>query len=354
MNRRPITSLFLLFVVLAVLPPPAPAARLADLYTAEVVVPGRAAADRQAALQDALTEVLLRLLGSTDLLQEPAVRKLAGQAQRYVEQYSYRRGQPESPDAEPPLLLRVRFDGVALTRALRTAGLPVWGQERPDVLVWLAVDDGRRRYLLSEQSRAQAARALRQAARRRGLPLVLPLMDLEDRRQVKFADVWGGFLEPVQQASQRYRAQVLLIGRLHRTASGGWQGRWTLVQAGAGPQGWESRGATLQQSVAAGLGESAELLALRYAVRAGPSDADNSGLLRVSGVETLADYARVQKYLESLSPVEAAQLQRVEGDSAEFGLRLNGARRSLQQVIAIGRVLVPAGDGQPGHYRLRK
>ncbi len=353
MNRRLITSPLLLFVLLAVLPPPAPAARLADLYAAEVVVPGRAAADRQAALREALNEVLLRLLGSTDLLQEPAVRKLSGQAQRYVEQYSYRRGQPGQPDAEPPLLLRVRFDGVALTRALRAAGLPVWGQERPDVLVWLAVDDGRRRYLLSEQSQARAAQALRRAARRRGLPLVLPLMDLEDRRQVRFADVWGGFLEPVQQASQRYRAQVLLIGRLHRTASGGWQGRWTLLQAGAGPQGWESRGAGLQQSVEAGLGESAELLALRYAVRAGPSSGA-SGLLRVSGVETLADYARVQKYLESLSPVEAAQLQRVEGDSAEFGLRLNGARRSLQQVIAIGRVLAPAGDGRPGHYRLRK
>ena len=48
------------------------------------------------------------------------------------------------------LKLWAQFDGVSLARELRQAGLPYWGPERPDVLVWLAIDDHGRRYLASE------------------------------------------------------------------------------------------------------------------------------------------------------------------------------------------------------------
>ena len=44
-----------------------------------------------------------------------------------------------------------------------------------------------------------------------GLPIALPLLDLEDMTAVTFADVWGGFDEPVQRASTRYRADATLI-----------------------------------------------------------------------------------------------------------------------------------------------
>src|SRR5690606_41001353 len=117
--------------------------------------------------------------------------------------------------------LWAQFDGVSLSRALRQAGLPDWGTERPDVLVWLAVDDGGDRYLVSESGGQHIAPLVRQAARRRGLPVTLPLLDVEDQRALLFSDVWGGFFGRVETASQRYQPQVILTGKLQRTGAAG-------------------------------------------------------------------------------------------------------------------------------------
>ncbi len=353
MNYSLIKSQFLLLTLVLMLPAAVSAARVTDLYTVETEVEGRAPAQRQAGMQAALAEVLLRMVGSQALLQEPAIRQLTDRAQTYVDQFRYREQAAEEPDAPGRLLLWVKFDGVALTRALRERGLPVWGQERPDMLVWLAIDDGGRRYLMSEQSDQPAAEVLRRAAQRRGLPVLLPLMDLDDRRQVRFADIWGGFLGAVQQASQRYRPQVVLVGRLHRDRSGGWQARWVLMQDDAGLQNWELRSGTLEEAIDNGIGESAGLLALRYAVQSG-APAGNTRRLRVTGVDSLAAYARVRRYLGSLSPVDRVEVARVQGDEIEFSVRLNGEERNLLQVIAIGRVLEPVAGGAPWRYRLRQ
>jgi hypothetical protein len=344
-KRNYIACLFALLLVSVT----AHAARVDDLFQVEVAAAGRDPGSRDAALGQALRQVLVRVTGSTESLRNPSIGPLLKNPSRFAQQFRFRDIPPETPGQAEQLKLWVQFDGVALAREVREAGLPYWGSERPDVLLWLAIDNRGRRYLVSDNSGGSAARSLAQAASRRGLPLTLPLMDLEDQRAVQFTDVWGGFVGSLQEASQRYRPQVILVGKLGRSGtSGGWRGSWNLLGAG-GQQSWTSHAANLEAAVEQGIGEASEWLALQYAVVA--TDEAVRSLL-VEGVQGLEDYARVSKYLASLTPVEQVQVARVNGQEVEFSLNLNSEERNLLQVITLGRVLQAIEEPSGWRFRL--
>ena len=238
---------------------------------------------------------------------------------------------------------------MALAKEVRAAGLPYWGSERPDVLLWLAIDDRGRRYLVSDNAGGTAARSLSRAAYQHGLPLTLPLMDLEDQRAVQFTDVWGGFTNTLEAASQRYRPQVLLVGKVgHSGASGGWRGAWTLLGAGA-QQSWISHAAKLETAIEQGISEASEWLALQYAAVA--TDTSVRSLI-VEGVRGLEDYGRVSSYLASLTPVDELQVARISDQEVEFALHLNSEERNLLQVITLGKVLQAIEDPASWRFRL--
>ncbi len=328
--------------------PLAGAARLDHLYEAEVPAAGRDTAARDAALGTALQEVLQRLTGSRAALQTAAAAKLLEPPGRFVEQYRFNEV-PASDDQPKRLTLWAQFDGVSLSRELRQAGLPYWGAERPDVLVWLAVDDRGQRYLLSETGGQQAADAIRESAQRRGLPLTLPLLDLEDQGALQFTDVWGGFFPRIESASQRYQPQVILTGRLERdSAQGVWRAEWQMSDQG-NRQSWTSRADNLASAVDAGLADAAAWLAQRYAVIA-----TQAGIraLVVDGVRDLDDYARVSRYLASLSPVDRVDVAGVKDQEVEFNLTLNADERNLQQLIMLGRVLQRSDDPAAWRFQL--
>jgi hypothetical protein len=312
------------------------AARLDNLFQADALATGRDPESRRTALKQALATVLVRITGDDAVVNNEAAQPLLREPGRFVAQFRFSETQADVQGEAAELRLWAQFDEVALTRALREQGLPYWGRDRPDVLVWLAVDDKGKRFLVSDSSANLLAGKLRDSAQKYGLPASLPLLDHQDQRAVSFSDLWGGFLGAVQKASERYRPQLVLIGRVDHSRSG-WSGQWSLLGAGA-RQNWTTRGTSAQEVLQSGVSETAGYLAAQYAVVA--SD-QTSRMLLVQGVGKLDDYARVQAYLASLSPVEQVQVAMVAGDEVQFSLQLNTAEESLMRLIQLGKVLEP-------------
>ncbi|HIP52560.1 MAG TPA: DUF2066 domain-containing protein, partial [Chromatiales bacterium] len=157
------------------------AAPATELYEAEVEAGGQDATARNKAIRAALQQVLVKVSGNRQILQREGVARELGNASSLVQQYRFRK---EGEGDEGRLWLRASFDSTAINRMLRRHRLPVWGT-RPTVLAWLAVDrKGQRRFLTRERF-PSAYRAMKQAAQRRGLTLLSPLLDLEDRRALK-------------------------------------------------------------------------------------------------------------------------------------------------------------------------
>jgi hypothetical protein len=321
-----------------------------DLFEAEVPVTSQQPDERYSAMRQALADVLVRVTGQRELLHSDRARLLLDDAKRHVQQYRYF----TVPDSTPPrLMLRVRFDGEGVRRALREHGIAYWGgAERPDTLVWLAVEERGRRYIVSAQDETVAREQLLQAAKQRGIPLLFPLMDLQDQTQVRFSDVWGGFFDRVLEASDRYNPQAVLIGRLNRSASGSWAARWNLRIAG-NTTTWSDTDRQLAGVVQSGIDNVADSLASRLAV----TDSGTVGNLvsiTVEDINTLAAYARVTDYLASLTVVRQLQVEQVAGSSVVYVLQLNGTLQGLAQTITIGTVLERVAADTPGTYRVRQ
>lgn len=342
---------------------PAVAVTLDDLYEASVEVAGKGGEARGEGFRRALEEVLIRVSGSSAVLSNPDIEELLEAPERFVQQYRYEALEededtaaaadpdgtdaPEAGDAgatpaaaagedpEPTHRLEVSFTGARIEDALRERGVIVWGRQRPEVLVWLAVDDGRERYIIDADGGSPPHQALMAQSRERGLPLLLPLLDVADRSELEFVDISGGFLDAVERASDRYRAEAVLVGHLQR-GGGGWQADWNLLGVGE-RRTWSARARALDDAVASGVHGATDRLAAALAGRTGERTALR---VRVQAVDSLDDYARVGDYLKSLVRVRSTNVARVSPGEAVFAVDLQGRPEDLERTIALGNTLV--------------
>jgi hypothetical protein len=330
------------------LPGPVPAALVEDLYAVRVAVPGADEASRLEAKRTALARVLVRVSGDTEATLAPGLADALAGPDRYVQQFGYEARPVASGEQAQRLFLAVTFDPAAVDKLLRGNGLPVWGRNRPATLAWLVVQDGGGREPLgSDDAQGRLAPLLAQAERR-GAPMVLPLLDLEDRARLSPAELWAGFAEPVLEASRRYGAEAVLTGRLSRLADGRWVGRWVAYLSGE-QQRWEGEAADYDGLLAAAVDRHTDWLVGHYTGGGGTASPEVS--LEVSGIGDLDAYLRVTDLLNGLAPVLHLAPVRVAADRVAFRVELHGSEQALMQAIELSGLLrreAPAATPGPG------
>jgi hypothetical protein len=327
------------FVVAAVCAAAVSAATFPNLYRVTVVPEAGAEDARAAATRQAMARLLIRVTGDRSAPLDPQLAAMIEDPSRYLNSYGLdRQGRAQ-----------VGFNANLVDQALSALSRPVWGPERPLTVLWVAVDNGAgERALLganeltvnelgvefSDEMRTLAGdlkRELLAVADERGLPVVLPLLDIEDMTAVSFTDVWGGFEEPVLAASQRYGADAVLIGRVRPGAFGN-EVQWLLLQSGR-------RDALGGVTVRDGLDAAADRFAAELSVVGGASTAR----LSVQGVDSPADYARVVSYLETLSVLQSVDVESYDRGVLTLRVAARGDSRVLERVLSFGGVLEPAG-----------
>lgn len=313
---------------------PVRADEVRNLYEAETRVANQGVEERQRALANTFEQVLAKVSGIGAVATEPALGEALAVPERYVQQFLYKEPQPGQ------LGFWARFDQAAVNALLRKQQLPVWGSVRPATLMWLAVEERGQRRLVGANEQSEVAMAVTAQADRRGLPLHLPLLDLQDLARIQPADVWGDFRDVIQSASARYNAQAVLAAALLRDGDH-YRARFTLYQQELALR-WEQAG-SLDEVMAAGVGHATDEIAAAY-TQAVVAASDVT--VQVSGIKGLRDYVRAMEYLDGLSGVSRVELVLVEGDHAVYRLTLQGTTQALVQAIALGDTLSP--DPAPG------
>jgi hypothetical protein len=342
-------TLFLSITLLLALCVKSQAAEIKHMYEVSQPVLSQQADARKAAFEQGLIEVAMRVSGSG---LAPTQLDL-GQAGKLIQQYRYRAMSEQEisdylqkhADAEAPAFeLWMQFDASKLKRVLAESGLPQWGEQRPDVLLWLAVKDGANRYLLRRGDQSLIKDALEEAAQVRGLPLVWPHYDKADRTLLEYSDLWGQFWEPIKQASKRYNVDAVLLGRM-QWLQGSWQVDWSLLQDGE-MQSWQVNAPALDLLTSSGIGVATDHIASRYAVFSGGFDSAQL-LLRIHQLNSVEGYARAARYLASLPPVKNVYASEVQPGQVDFHIELSGNEDDLKRAIALGSVLTPHRGSQP-------
>jgi uncharacterized protein len=272
---------------------PVSAGRVVRVYTAAV-----SSADSPAALQEAMRQVLVRATGRRDAGSDPALSAIVAEASRYVQLYR----------PTPSGGTEVVFDSNAVEEAIAGAGRNAWETNRPFTLIVLNPP-------LTGTAADEARRDIERAASERGLPVsVVPLA---------LADDAGVELErsTLLQSAQRFGGDAVLVGR---NDGGGTVWQWTLY----GPVASSSWSGGIESGVHGAVDALARTEETSFAL------AEAEARIAIDNIVTLADYAGVERLLESVPGVRQVVLDEASGATVTFRVLARGGADGLEQQLA--------------------
>ena len=324
---------------------PVPAETVRDLYSSQVPVADQSEEALSSASRKALAEVMVKVSGRRDVLDNPDVRAALRQARQHVLQYAYARGKSD----EVPLEARFEFDSNWVVEVLTAAGEPLWTANRPLVLVWMLVEEEGDRYFVNQEASPELATLVLEEFGRRGVPVRLPLFDLADAAALSPAQAWRLDGAALKAASARYDVEDFIAGRMVALSTGTATGDWSYFYGDdRSDRSYSATGA--EDFVRRGVSLVAESMASRYAIA--PTGSDPGGVtLSVQGIQRYSDYASVVAWLEGLEVIQHANLEQVTDDVIVIRLAASADPAQLAKLFELNQRLMSIPPSAP-HIQL--
>ena len=317
---------------------PVLAGQVTKLYDVDILVVDESAATRWGAFKQGLDEMFIRISGDSivmDKLKRPAPTA-------YVKQYSYDPVVEPTTNARGDLLsyrMNIKYNAESVEKYLVDNGFPVWGGHRPEVVIWLAVRDGRNEYVLKKNDQSLIKAATDKALIRRGVPETWPLYDAKDRKILTVADIRGGFKDPITSASKRYSGGPALTGSIIWNGRQ-WQSSWNLLMQ-TETRHWSLVDADYNHLINKAVDQAADALGVVFALHGSAKNKDLTTIqLDIQAVNSIEKYKRVETYLSSLRAVNSARPIRVDGNNAVFEVKLQSEKVSFLNAIKNGSAFV--------------
>ena len=321
----------LFFVINLLMVNPSMASQVVGLYDVEILVKDEGTDQRGGAFAKGLDEVFVRIAGDSivmDKLKRPAPTA-------YVKRYSYEPVDPPETDDQGAALthkIKIQYNGSLMEKYLQDNGFAVWGEHRPQVIVWLAVRDGRNEYVLKAADQSLLKTTTDRAMTRRGIPQRWPVYDAKDRKALSIADIRGGFQQQVSAASKRYTRGPALTGSLMWNGKQ-WSSNWSLLMA-SGNRHWSLADSDYAQLIDKAVDQAADILGSVFAVHESMKDEALVAVrLDIAGVTSVERYTQVEAYLSDISIVSSIVPLTVGGSSVVFELKLRSNESDLLNIL---------------------
>jgi hypothetical protein len=111
------------------------AVNVSDLYRISVAVDDQSEESRNLGVQWAFQQLLIKVSGYQEVLENPTLVQASQNALRYMQGFSYHK---DSVDDQ--IYLQAWFSKALLIPLMRRAKAPIWGDNRPLLLNWLAIE----------------------------------------------------------------------------------------------------------------------------------------------------------------------------------------------------------------------
>jgi hypothetical protein len=316
----------------------AQAALVPELYDARLSCQTQNENERQILVKQGLLQVLERLSGDSKIASNPHVKQALASAIDFVEQYSYQEN-----------TLVVKYSADLLNNLMTQSGQTVWGQRRPQVVLWLTIEDQQQRRFVTAESDPTIPTLVKHLAQERGLPISLPIMDLEELANISVEDLWTPSITGVRQASQRYGAQVILIGRMVHH-SDRWESNWQLLSQDEQAPTWQIQGNTIEELVTQGITQTTQYLIGHYAMTKSPvnnlqmntdQNVERSIFIGIDNIQSGPDFIKVQEYLNNVDQIGGVSVHHIAGNTAVFEIKPKiQNKEQLEKAIVMEQHLV--------------
>lgn len=316
------------------------AVELKQMYQVRVPVASQAAADRDAALQQALQRTFIRVSGDDQLLSHEKVQFALQNVRNFVQQYGYQQ-------TGEGLLLWVQFDQPQVDRTILSAGSGIWSSLRPELLFWLVLEDEQlQRSIIGHADSEPLIERLREQANIRGLPVKLPLLDLNDSMSLSVIDLWARFDDRIDFASSRYDADGVVVARIYQSdrvvTEQTWTLDWTLKLA---DMRWRGEVAADDRAELGAklIADISKQLSYRYRIS---SNAEAAGLWRVTivNLSSVTSVLQAEQQLNSVPSVNRVQLVSYGEHRATFELHIQTEAEQIMRALDMTQQFEPVNQ----------
>jgi hypothetical protein len=316
---------------------PAFSLTVGGLYSAQVSVKDQSATQVINAKKRGLAQVLVKVTGQTKSLNNAKIRAGLAHAEAYLQSFSFT---TQLTNGQSQAMMELAFDKLQVNQLISDASLPIWGADRAAVLLWLVEDKQGTRQIVNDDGHPMVAQIMSQADQR-GMPLLWPLLDLEDQVSINGGDLWGVFKEPIENASHRYQPDAVLIGRMFQDSQQLWRVEWNFWLDDVEQQ-WSSQGADLAALVDPLQDRLSSSLVAKFAlstIESQDEDLPQSAILRVDQVIEFEDYVELQTMLQGIAGVQSVQLYSASGSTLEFLILAQSHLTQVKSIIDLKRNL---------------
>lgn len=315
------------------------------LYSAEINLPATQSEAKM--LNDAFSlaaeDVLIKVSGDKNAISGALLAQAKKSASTWVAQHSVASLSELLPSEDglvPGKKVKVAFYQESIDRFLSQNNLPVWGDNRPSVLVWLVSENNGVRTLSGSRAPSDALNQFAHSASVMGVPVYAPLFDEVDQKNLSVSDVWGFFEDSILSASKRYQTDSVVALRVSNYA-GQMGGNLLVLLKNGETERFSLHGDSLEGVIDQASVYLAKVFSSRYAsVRNGGSASRLN--IQVVGVTNYAIMSKVQSYLESIGLVRDVMLVQVDGEKVEFSVEIDGDKQKLFNSISLSRLLIDA------------
>ncbi len=314
------------------------AVRVTALYQGVLPATSQSATERNQLAGQALVQVLVKVSGNPAILTQPSIKAHLNSASSLMQEFSYSSASGQTK----PYFLQLNFDEEGINSILRDAGAPIWGQNRPLLLVWLEYEVPRHPpEIIGADSGNPISVLLKQNTDRRGVPVIFPAMDVQDLGQVSIHDVAIMDIPKLLNATKRYAGDAMLMGRIVQVADG-YNTQWKLIM-GNDQWGWMITGKTIPDVLTTIADRVADTLAGRYATVI-TNQVQSNVTLKIVNVTEADDFVQVMNYIKHLTPVADVQLVQITGSDMILKVSLRGAQESFAEALSVGQKLTPVSS----------
>lgn len=241
------------------------AIEIPGLYEIEVVARSESTEDRNQAIKQALFVVLERVLVSEDIAQLSIVQEMLHAAEHYVKQSQYSLLPADEYAQTDARLFRVQFDEDQILEVLRKSQVGIWSEIRPQTLLWLVVDEDGNRQFYSADTMPDFEIALATVSKIKGVPMIYPLLDIEEQQRISVNDVLGADSRKLLDVSKRYEVSAIMTGRVNKKGEC-WQSEWAFYFDGRIKQ-WSNPCQGLKATISAGVKGAYSVLSNYYGIK---------------------------------------------------------------------------------------
>tara|TARA_B110000914_G_scaffold137487_1_gene120295 strand:- start:4469 stop:5527 length:1059 start_codon:yes stop_codon:yes gene_type:complete len=333
-----------MLIWLMLLAVPAFSLTVEGLYTAQVPIKDQSSKQVLGAKKIGLAQVIVKVTGQTQSLNHSGIRAALKNAETYLQRFSF--STTQLLDGQPQAMMELAFDRLQVDQLMRDSGMPIWGTDRAAVLVWLVEDKQGLRQIVNDNGHPMVAQIMAQADQR-GMPLLWPLLDLEDQVSINAGALWGLFRETIKQASSRYQADAVLVGRMFQDSQQLWRVEWNFWLDEV-EQTWSSQGANvatlvdpLQDRLASSL---VAKFALTTSAQSPSDDVSQSAILRIDQVTQIDDYVDILAMLKTIAGIQRVQLHSANGSTLEFRIIAQSQLAQVKSIVDLKRRLQAVDD----------